>query len=73
MTSRQSGNIRELLLNCLWHSRQFAIDDSPRTETMPGAGYLVEHSEHVGMNTLLNVNTILEDDRSAAPRHKLPW
>jgi hypothetical protein len=53
------GNIRKLLLSCLWHSRQFAIDDSPRTETIPGAGYLVEHSEHVGTKTLvLNISTI---------------
>lgn len=42
----------DLSLSCLWHSRQFAVDDSPRTDTMPGAGYLAEHSEHVGTKTL---------------------
>lgn len=41
-----------------WHSRHIAIEDSPRTDTIPGAGNGVEHSEHVGMKLLFSIQGI---------------
>lgn len=34
--------------NFLWHVRQIAIVEEPRTELTPGEGMGVEHSEQVG-------------------------
>ena len=42
-------------LSFLWHSLQIAIVESPRTETTPGAGCDVEHSEQVGVKWLVSI------------------
>ena len=44
------SGMRKLIFR--WHSLQIDRIESPRTPTTPGAGYDVEHSEHVGMKLL---------------------
>ena len=48
-----------------WHSLHTAVEDSPRTETMPGKGSGVEQPEQVGMK-LLRQTTLVTSKRKGS-------